>query len=802
MSAALSMRKKCVAGLLSAAVWLGGPAAVAAQSQPSGASAGPNILLVTVDSLRADALGCYGRSPSVTPHLDALAAQGTLFDSCVASVPLGLPSHATILTGLQPFQHGVRDNLVFRLPADKPTLAARLSGAGYAAAAEVGSSLLQRGFGLERGFGDYREPDSVPGGVDNEMSPLLRPGSAVVDSAIAWLRQQKSTRYFLWVNLADALAPALGGSSEAGQATDSAYFAAVAGIDAQLGRLLAELGQLELAEQTLVIVTGSHGEALGRFDEPTHGYFLSDDVLRVPLILRGPGVPAGTRSTAQARLVDLAPTLLAAAGLPAPDGNGSSLLALLNVPTEAADRPAYSESLRPARRLGCSALFSLRADGWLYVRGGRERLYRVGHEGAPGEDVAAGNPDVVRRLGRQLDELLAAAGPIGADPGGPDPYDSFGDYRTLLAATALDADLERAEFALQELIRRSQRPAVAAAAHVALADALLARKMAPRAIEHYRAALEAQDDLHARRGLGRALLADSKLGQALREYERIVQTEPVLAVTHFEFALALTQKERFVEAIDQLQKALQRDPTYAHAQAQIGDVLTRMRLTAPALQAFEQATQIAPTDAMIRRRFVLALIEQHQAERAVRVAQDGVERTPADGDAYRVLALAQRAVGQPGPALQALHRAVEVSPESGAAWLDLGDEYLNQRRYAEAEKVYRDGIARVPSDRMLHNGLAWLLAASPIDQQRNPTEAARIAEELTRATGGFDPHLVDTLAAAKAALGDWPAAQKSIERAITMAKKQLLQDYLYDLDARYMLYKDKKPFRLPPPSEP
>jgi arylsulfatase A-like enzyme len=302
-----------------------------------------DVVLITIDTLRADALGFAGNRRAATPVLDRLASQGRVFPNAHAHNVVTLPSHANILTGLYPYQHGIRDNSGFRLPASVPTLATVLKGAGYATGAFVGSFPLDSQFGLDRGFDAY--DDRYPEGSHPESFVFPeRRGSEVVGAALAWWRQQKGKPRFLWVHLFDPHAPYAPPEPFAARFAKEPYLGEVAAVDSFLQPLLGPF--LEGKEKpALVVVTADHGEALGEHGELTHGLFAYEPTLKVPLVLWGRGVQPG-RDGRWARHVDVFPTVLQAVGLEAkpPAGlvrPGRSLLA--PAPQEGPD--SYFEAL-------------------------------------------------------------------------------------------------------------------------------------------------------------------------------------------------------------------------------------------------------------------------------------------------------------------------------------------------------------------------------------------------------------------------------------------------------------------------
>jgi len=334
----------------------------------------PNVVLVTIDTLRADRLGCTGGEGCATPVLDRLAASGMLFDHVIVPVPITLPSHAGLMTGLLPHQIGVRDNRPFAVPEEIETVAEALCGAGYQTLAVVSAEPLAPGCGLEQGFERYLfRPKERQAEVLLEESIADRTVTTTLEAA-ATLNAESP--FFLWVHFFD---PHIPYEPKCAAPSGDPYDGEVAFVDAQIGRLLEGLEQLGLMSLTLLFVTSDHGEGLGDHDEPTHAYFLFDTTVRVPLIVCGPQVTAGRRSKRQIRLLDIAGTIpemcgvdLSGAGgtsLPRPAGELGALLRGEELP--AAPRPALMETVFCSRHFRWAELTALRSETWKVVQGAR-----------------------------------------------------------------------------------------------------------------------------------------------------------------------------------------------------------------------------------------------------------------------------------------------------------------------------------------------------------------------------------------------------------------------------------------------
>jgi arylsulfatase A-like enzyme len=422
------------------------------------------VLLVTIDTLRADHVGCYGAQHARTPVLDTLAASGVRFAAAVSPAPLTLPSHASLMTALDPPGHGVRHNSIHRLAEGPATLAERMRGAGFASAAFVGALVLDRRFGLDRGFDVY--DDRMQGRSSRLAGFAERPADDVVEAALAWL-ERAPERFFLWLHVYDPHADHVPPKGFAAAFASRPYDGEIAFVDLQLGRLLDGVRARFGGDGLLVAVTSDHGESLGEHGERTHSYTVYEATQRIPLILQGTGIPRGRVVEAPVGLVDVAPTLLAAVGAPPLPGADGRDLAPLFDGGSPPERALYVETLATWLDYGWSPLVGLRTEGVKYIRAPRPELYDLRADPDELHNIAQASPGLVERLDAELERRLergvrasetlsldasdrarleslgyvvpgpgAAGGPRPDRAAGPDPKDEIG-----LLARVADAQL-------------------------------------------------------------------------------------------------------------------------------------------------------------------------------------------------------------------------------------------------------------------------------------------------------------------------------------------------------------------------
>ena len=339
----------------------------------------PNIVVITVDTLRADRLGCYGYAPAKTPHIDSLAGDGVLVSRSIAAAPLTLPTHTTIFTGLEPPAHGVRDNGLYHVPDEATTLAELLKARGYRTQAFVSAMVLHRRYNLSQGFEGY---DDELWGEADPMAFQFRERTAerTTDRVLSWLDSNvapsdEGSPFFLWVHYFDPHAPHAPPPDAAAVAA-TPYDGEVVEVDRHIGRLLGALKSKGAAEDTIVVFTSDHGESLGEHGEKTHAIFIYESTVRVPLIVRYPrALPPGKTYAGTVRSVDILPTVLGLAGLEPTASQGVDLSAALASNEARASPPQYSESLHPQLAYGMAPLQGLRVDEWTYIRAPTPELY-------------------------------------------------------------------------------------------------------------------------------------------------------------------------------------------------------------------------------------------------------------------------------------------------------------------------------------------------------------------------------------------------------------------------------------------
>ncbi len=648
------------------------------------ASAAPNVVLVTIDTLRADRVGAYGHAAAQTPALDRLAREGVLLEDAVVQVPQTRPSHASIFTGLLPYEHGIRDNYSHPLTAGTPTLASVLREAGWDTAGFVGAYPVSRPSGLDRGFAVFDDPFGREGAATRETRTERR-ASEVVDRVLAWLRQPRARPFFAWVHLFDPHAPYDAPAPWGERLVDNPYDGEVAYADAQLGRLLAWLDGAGLRPRTLVVVTSDHGEGLGAHGEDEHMFFVYDSTLRVPLVLSWPGhLPAGARVGGQFRSVDLLPTLLELVGVTAPSTSGVSRAPLLRRGGRIRESESYAETLYSQLHFGYAPLRALRGGGWKYVDAPRPELYHLADD--PGEtrnlieertsvaaamrerlltfDRAAGPAPELPELDPDAAEQLAALGYVeagvnaGSAPSGVDPKDKIGELQGLQRdvrrgmAFYRDGDLDGA---IEVLTRVARTATTSFNVNYYLGRSLVERRRFREAVPYLEKAAEMAPTRQTFAGLGVA---------------------PVYAY----LAEALGGAGRTREASETLATGLEAAPGSPDLLRARGGLLQRQGDLAGARVALEKARQLDPDDPRLQVELASLYRRLGEVEPARRAAEEALRLDPGSPDAHVAHGLALGAAGREREAGRAFREALRVSPDHPDALFYLGSVELRAGR--------------------------------------------------------------------------------------------------------------------------
>jgi arylsulfatase A-like enzyme/thioredoxin-like negative regulator of GroEL len=623
----------------------------------------PNIILITLDTTRADRMGFLGSKRGLTPNLDAMARQGFAFSRAYAHVPITTASHTTILTGTYPQFNRVND---FGIPlsARLPYLPDLLHAQGYHTGAFVGSLILDpldgTAPGFDRGFDVYdagfhmRRP-----GVDRYKTVERRAGD-VVNHALSWLSQLQNGPFFLCVHLYDAHDPYDPPAPFKARFASQPYDGEIAYADSAVGKLIDEIRKHGLYDETLIAVMADHGESLGAHGESTHGIFLYDETLHVPLLIKLPASRAGgKRVDARVRLVDVAPTILQEAGLAVPkEMQGESLSALMRAKPAAdahqsaaaeEERPAYAETDYPHRAFGWSSLRALRTGKYLYIRAPDRELYNQTTDPEETHNLAAGSKAVADTLASQLDTFRSRTSQTFVELAKPDAE----QLQKLQALGYVGSDASAHDDEKLNGVDPKTKIEIANLLHDAMFD-----------------------------------VEDARYQEAIPLLKRVLAEEPNIAVANMQYGMAESRLKNYAEAIPTLQKALKLLPDNGMGHYELGLALFETGDWNDAAPQFEAAVERAPKWADAQFSLAAVYARTDRVPEAMEHLDVCLELLP---DHYRANLLRGRLLSllqKPDEALPNLKKAAEVEPNSREAHLFLADAYAQLGRSAE-EKTER-----------------------------------------------------------------------------------------------------------------
>ena len=687
------------------ALWM---ALTAALSGCRDATPPPNarhLVLVTVDTLRADHVGVYRtgiyKPPSdddVTPNMDRLARQGALFINASTHVPLTRPAHVSLFSGLLPLETGVRDNVSAATVPEVPTLAETLQRAGFRTGAFVSSVVLSGESGLDRGFDVYS--DELEGEVTDPafLNRAQKRGDLALEEATAWLESQPAgARTFLWLHLYDPHEPYEPPEPYASRWPDRPYTGEVAWADELIGRLDESLSRLGRVDDTLLVVTSDHGEGLGEHDELLHGFFAYETTLRIPLILRGPGIPPGSGTATRAGLVDLYPTLLDLVGIDRPEGHalsGRSHAQELRGGDAPEDAPLYAETLVPSLRFGWSDLRTIRYGRWKYIRAPRPELYDTNRDPGELDNVI----DSHRREAGELDRIL----------------DSFLAGEVAATSESLPAEV------LQQLGALGYLGGSLSGGESAGAD--------PKdKIQEFRIV----NDL-MRRGLRR--LNDGDYGNSAARFFELLERGIDSPEVRLDLGRALIGLSRFREAAEQFEAAVSQAPTRPGAWLGLAQARSRSGQLDEALEALRDGQGPLPRQASLRREEARLLRQLGRSAEAIAALESALPLAPKDPHLRAALAEILRDTGQLEEAAARFGEATEIEPDNASYWNALGMTLGGSGDMAAAERAFRQAW-RLDSSNHHH---AFNLALAILRQGR-PAEARLLLERALELQPGFEP---------------------------------------------------------------
>ncbi len=617
------------------------------------AKPGPNVVLITIDTLRADHVASYGYKQIKTPNIDALANDGARFENAFSVVPVTLPSHSSMLTGTYPMLSGMHDFGANKLSPLQPTIASILKQAGYQTGAVVAAAVLDSRFGLNQGFDFYYDHFDFSRLDEANLDEMERPGNAVADVALDWLTKNSQKKFFLWMHLYDPHFPYHPPEPYKTEYATHLYDGEIAFADEQVGRLLRFLKENGIYSKTVIVLCGDHGESLGEHGEKTHGFFIYNATMHVPLIIRlpenAPRIVADPVS-----LVDLMPTVLGAVGLEIPSQvQGRSLLAEVRGWPVDNNRALYGETYLPRIHFNWSELRGAENTKYHFIDAPRPELYDMAKD--PGEihNLFAEKKAVAEEMRAKLVAMIR----------------DYSAGREMAEKTGLDP-------ALMERLK-----ALGYAAFSGGSDPTISSRDLPDPKDRV-ATYELISDA----------IADSqhqRYQDSIDKLKLVVKTEPNSVPGHYLQGLDFYRLQRFPEAVDELQKTVQLSPDYALALFNLGMAQAHAGQMDAAIATLQRALHLDSTNFEAAYNLGVAFIQKQQLEQAATALRQSVTIYPDFARGHRALGETLIYLDKIDEAIAELRRAAELAPQEPIMHESLAKALAAKGLTAEADEETR-----------------------------------------------------------------------------------------------------------------
>ncbi len=660
-----------------------------------------HVVLISIGACRADHLSCYGFNQPTTPNIDGIAAEGVLFENVISPVPITLPAHISMLTGITPLSHGVHDNINNVLTNAELTLAEIFKNHDFSTGAVVSAFALDAKFGIAQGFDSYQDDFGKAG---DRASAMERPGDETTQLAVNWLQQHKDEKFFLFLHYNDPHHEYQPPGPYANRFVDDPYSGEIAFVDHCIGRLTAKLKELAIDDSTLLIITGDHGEMLGEHGEKEHLYFIYESAIKVPLIIKHPG--SGSKKPGRIKesvgLIDVVPTICQLLDFKIPPGvQGISLVPLLQKKElTIKNRCFYIESMMPAY-LGANPLLGLRTDDWKYIHTTRPELYHLKND--PGEQInlidkesprARVFQEVLEKLlkeqpsalpGRHLVpervtlNKLAALGYVGAnvtrdtftvDQDKPDPKDLIELHQGLRQVLRLKFKnkFSAAKQMLEELERQQPHFKV----YDQLGEIALLENNMDKAFHYYSRSLQLNGTgYHANLDMGVMMSKKGKLQEAEVYFKKAVESQPYDTKAPRNLGIVLEKMGRVKEARNYFLNVLTLDPKDTIALNHMGSSMLALRQEPEAMRYFMESLKINRNQPV-----VLGWLAQIKTANSARPYYDPAGALPLILEACRltnfnhpellsILVSVYITLGQVPSAIETAEQALKVSRAAG-----------------------------------------------------------------------------------------------------------------------------------------
>jgi arylsulfatase A-like enzyme/cytochrome c-type biogenesis protein CcmH/NrfG len=762
-----------------------------------GAAGGPdNIFLISIDTIRADHLSCYGYQHKTTPVIDAFAEGAVLFENCFANIPLTLPSHATMLTGLIPPTHGVQDNFDMALSESISTLPEMLGAQGYRTYGIISAEVLNRHYGLDQGFDVY--DDTFDSEDSRNQLVAQRMADETVSHALEWLEENQDKKKFMFIHFYDPhfdyIPPA-----PYDKQFQRPYDGEIAFVDNCIGRFIDRLKGLGLYDDSLIVIVGDHAELLGEHGEPEHGYFIYQNVLRVPLIIKPAGHSKQMRVADNTSLADITPTVLGQSGIKVPKIMQGVDLSdyLVRENHHIGGRFIFNECLTATKYKG-NSLLGVINDQWHYIQTTRPELYNLIDDPGEFNNLIKQEPKRGRFLQSKLNKILDAAISAGTQSDIALNYESRQALKSLgYVGGAINTDVafDKKREDPKDLVR-----------------------------------------IHNRLQKVMVLTHDEKFDEAITLCNQVLQERPDIAPTYETLADIYIRLEEYDKAIELTKKKL----------ALLKDDIGTLKYLAETYNLAEDYPQaihyinvilgINAEDTSALGKLASIYIKLEEYDKAIEVMEKKLVLLPDDMDTLKFLAETYNLAGDYQQAVNAINNILKLEGDAAGTYfylaknyqrlkdspkvlenclkaLELDSDYLSARisaadaykkmgRLKEAVEYYETAFEQDSNLPIRRNSVAWIRATQKDPELYNPVsalvhaqKAVALSKDKLSSAHGYYPYILDTLAVAQSANGQFEAAVETAELAIKLCREKGLDALGDDIQTRLELYKQHKAYR-------
>jgi len=752
-----------------------------------------NILLISIDTCRADYLSCYGYLRKTTPNIDAIAAEGILFKNVVSPIPLTLPAHSSMLTGTIPPYHAIHDNLGYDLADSNVTLAEILKDNGFVTGAVIATFVLDSRFGLDHGFDTYNDR------FDEELKTIgiaERRGNEVSSYGIKWLAEHKDQPFFLFLHYYDphyAYEPPEPFNPGLFSDKYSLYAGEISYADHCIGRVIEKLKGLGIYDSTLIIITSDHGEALGEHLESSHGYFIYDETIKVPLIFKLPGKRQPRQINDSVGLIDIVPTVCSLLGIREPSQiQGKDLSRYLRKKTGTGEeRYFYCESMLPTK-YQCNSLLGVTTDRWKYIQTTRPELYDLADDPEETNNLVGEQPQRARIMQDRLKQILEQTvrkGPpdskMELDEEAKKRLESLG----YVASGTIDESFE--------FDQTKDDPKDYADFHDkrCRVNHYIRKKQFDRAKELCKQMIsEHPDNTYTYVLLGNIAFQENEFGNVVTYYSQALRLNPEDYKTQRGLGLALSNQSKFDEAVGHFKEALRLKPDFRDAHYNLGVAYAHLGKLDDAIKHWKEALKYG-SDPRAHVALADALAYQGKLEQAITHWKESLKLEPDNAKVHADLAGVLARKGKIEEAVLHFTESVRLSPNQPIVQNVLAELLYTQGKTDEAISHWKLALRFQPDTPGVLNNLAWIMAVHEDNKFRNPSEALQYAQRACELTEFKNPDLLDTLSAAHAAVGNFDKAIETAERALKLYRDLGLEKKADDLQNRLELFRKGQPYR-------